>query len=116
MGRLAPSLDPGTLPVRIARPEAWSDRGGRGYMLWRTSSASCGKLWNATMCTSLPSNRCTAPICAWQRRTALVASPHNSAQGEGAHDISLRRAVENCRRALTGEAPLHVIGFDERLM
>jgi hypothetical protein len=39
----------------------------------------------------------------------VIASPHNSAQAEGAHDISLRRAVENCRRALTGEAPLHVI-------
>jgi phosphoglycerate dehydrogenase-like enzyme len=46
----------------------------------------------------------------------VVASPHNSAQGTGAHNISLRRAVENCRRVLTGEAPLHVIGFDERLM
>jgi phosphoglycerate dehydrogenase-like enzyme len=46
----------------------------------------------------------------------VIASPHNSAQGEGAYDISLRRAVENCRRALTGEAPLHVIGLDERLM
>ncbi len=29
----------------------------------------------------------------------VIASPHNSAQGDGAHDISLRRAVENCRRA-----------------
>src|SRR5215207_589747 len=46
----------------------------------------------------------------------VIASPHNSAQGAGAHDISLRRAVENCRRALTGAAPLHVIGLDERLM
>jgi len=46
----------------------------------------------------------------------VIASPHNSAQGTGAHDISLRRAVENCRRALTDETPLHVIGFDERLM
>jgi phosphoglycerate dehydrogenase-like enzyme len=46
----------------------------------------------------------------------VIASPHNSAQGEGAHDISLRRAIENCRRALTGEAPLHLIGVDERLM
>ena len=48
--------------------------------------------------------------------TSRTSSPHNSAQAEGAHDISLRRAVENCRRALTGEAPLHVIGLDERLM
>ena len=46
----------------------------------------------------------------------VIASPHNSAQGDGAHDFSLRRADENCRRALTGEAPLHVIGLDERLM
>jgi hypothetical protein len=46
----------------------------------------------------------------------VIASPHNSAQGDGAHDISLRRAVENRRRALTGEAPLHLIGLDERLM
>jgi phosphoglycerate dehydrogenase-like enzyme len=45
----------------------------------------------------------------------VIASPHNSAQGDGAHDISLRRAVENCRRALIGEAPLHLIGLDERL-
>src|SRR5215469_3724614 len=46
----------------------------------------------------------------------VIASPHNSAQGDGAHDISLRRAVENCRRALAGEAPLHIIGLDERLV
>jgi phosphoglycerate dehydrogenase-like enzyme len=46
----------------------------------------------------------------------VIASPHNSAQGTGAHDVSLRRAVENCRRALTGETPLHVIGPDERQM
>jgi phosphoglycerate dehydrogenase-like enzyme len=46
----------------------------------------------------------------------VIASPHNSAQSDGAHDIGLRRAVENCRRALTGEPPLHVIGPDERLL
>jgi len=46
----------------------------------------------------------------------VIASPHNSAQGTGAHDISLRRAVENCRRALTGEIPHRLIGLDERLI
>jgi phosphoglycerate dehydrogenase-like enzyme len=46
----------------------------------------------------------------------VIASPHNSAQAAGAHDISLHRAVENCRRALIGETPLHVIGPDERLI
>jgi hypothetical protein len=29
---------------------------------------------------------------------------------------TLRGAVENCRRALTGEMALHVIGLDERLV
>jgi phosphoglycerate dehydrogenase-like enzyme len=52
----------------------------------------------------------------WIGTPNVIASPHNSAQGTGAHNISLRRAVENCRRALTGETPLHVIGLDERLM
>jgi phosphoglycerate dehydrogenase-like enzyme len=46
----------------------------------------------------------------------VVASPHNSGQGSGAHDIGLRRAVENCRRALTGETPRHLVGPDERLL
>ena len=46
----------------------------------------------------------------------VIASPHNSGQGGDAQDIALRRAVENCRRVLTGEVPLHVIGLDQRLM
>jgi phosphoglycerate dehydrogenase-like enzyme len=46
----------------------------------------------------------------------VIASPHNSAQSAGGHDVSLRRAVENCRRALTGDEPLHLIGLDERFM
>jgi len=43
----------------------------------------------------------------------VVASPHNSAQGTGAHDVGLRRAIENCRRALIGETPRHVMLSDE---
>jgi phosphoglycerate dehydrogenase-like enzyme len=43
----------------------------------------------------------------------VIASPHNSAQGAGAHDIGLRWYG---RRALTGETPLQVIGPVERLM
>ena len=27
----------------------------------------------------------------------VIASPHNAGQGGDAHDIALRRAVENCR-------------------
>jgi len=45
----------------------------------------------------------------------VIGSPHNSAQARGAFDLSLRRAVENCRRALVGETPRHLVGEDERL-
>jgi phosphoglycerate dehydrogenase-like enzyme len=44
----------------------------------------------------------------------VIGSPHNSAQG-GPRDAGLRHALANCRRALNGEAPLHLIGAEERL-
>ena len=75
--------------------------------------------------------RFTAAIDAWwiepvrHRRFAMgfpfldlpnvIGSPHNSAGGGVWRDVSLRRAVANCRRALLGEPPLHLIGDDERM-
>jgi phosphoglycerate dehydrogenase-like enzyme len=44
----------------------------------------------------------------------VIGSPHNSAAGRGGREVALRRAVANCRRALRGEEPLHLIGEDER--
>jgi hypothetical protein len=32
------------------------------------------------------------------------------------HDVSLRRAVANCRRAILGEPPLNLIRADERML
>jgi phosphoglycerate dehydrogenase-like enzyme len=46
----------------------------------------------------------------------VIASPHNSAMAGPAREVSLRRAVENCRRALSGETPLHLIGADDKMM
>jgi phosphoglycerate dehydrogenase-like enzyme len=46
----------------------------------------------------------------------VIGSPHNSAGGGVWRDVSLRRAVANCRRAISGEAPLNLIGPDERMM
>lgn len=46
----------------------------------------------------------------------VIGSPHNSAGGGVWRDVSLRRAIANCRRALGGEPPLHLIGPDERMM
>src|SRR5206468_3584306 len=46
----------------------------------------------------------------------VIGSPHNSAGGGVWRDVSLRRAVANCRRAILGEPPHNLIGPDERMM
>jgi phosphoglycerate dehydrogenase-like enzyme len=46
----------------------------------------------------------------------VIGSPHNSASGGVWHDVSLRRAVANCRRAILGEPPLNLIRADERML
>ena len=46
----------------------------------------------------------------------VIGSPHNSAGGGAWRDEYLRRAVANCRRALSGETPLNLIGPDERML
>ncbi len=45
----------------------------------------------------------------------VIGSPHNSAGGGVWRDTSLRRAVANCKRALTGETPLHLARDEERM-
>ncbi|MGE3150643.1 MAG: NAD(P)-dependent oxidoreductase [Pseudorhodoplanes sp.] len=45
----------------------------------------------------------------------VIASPHNSASGVGYRDVGLRRALANAARALKGEAPLHLVGPDDRM-
>jgi len=46
----------------------------------------------------------------------VIGSPHNSAGGGVWRDVSLRRAVANCRRALLGEPILHLARDEERMM
>ncbi len=46
----------------------------------------------------------------------VIGSPHNSAGGGVWRDTSLRRAVQNCRRAILGETPRNLIGPDERML
>lgn len=44
----------------------------------------------------------------------VIGSPHNSASVHGWREVALRRAVANCKRALDGGQPLHLLGEDER--
>ena len=46
----------------------------------------------------------------------VIGSPHNSASVDGGHYVALRRAAENCRRALTGAQPTGLIGPEERMV
>src|SRR5271166_45726 len=46
----------------------------------------------------------------------VIGSPHNSAGGGAWRDEYLRRAVQNCRRAILGETPWNLIGPDERIL
>ena len=46
----------------------------------------------------------------------VIGSPHNSAGGGVWREVSLRRAVANCRRAISGETPRNLIGPDERML
>lgn len=46
----------------------------------------------------------------------VIGSPHNSAGGGVWRDVSLRRAIANCRRALVGEPVLHLARDEERMM
>ena len=46
----------------------------------------------------------------------VIGSPHNSAGGGAWRYEYLRRAVQNCRRAILGETPRNLIGPDERML
>ena len=45
----------------------------------------------------------------------VIGSPHNSASVADSSEVGLRHALANCRRALMGETPLHVVRPDERM-
>jgi phosphoglycerate dehydrogenase-like enzyme len=46
----------------------------------------------------------------------VIGSPHNSAAVRGSAPKALLRAVANCRRALAGETPHHLVREDERMI
>ena len=48
--------------------------------------------------------------------TNVIASPHNSASVTDWRRIAVSRAVANCRRALLGEEPMHLVGPDDRFV
>ncbi len=46
----------------------------------------------------------------------VIGSPHNSASVPASRVVGLRRAVENCRRALLGETPHFIVTAEEKLL
>ena len=46
----------------------------------------------------------------------VIGSPHNSAAGGSGRGVAVRRAVENCARAMRGETPWHLVGPEERML
>ncbi|MSP04953.1 MAG: hydroxyacid dehydrogenase [Acetobacteraceae bacterium] len=46
----------------------------------------------------------------------VIASPHNSASVMESRGLALQRAAANCRRALLGETPLHLVRPEDRML